>query len=135
MRCVVMNDLLHQHMHAAAKRHLSGQHLKQDDSQRVDIGTTIRLMRLALCQLGRHVGGRTQDLTVDRHRDLAGLATRQPKVRQLWLTMVIDQNILGFEIAMHHAGLMGVVQGIGNLGAQRRRLGKRRTLCTQPIGQ
>ena len=78
---VVVDNLVHQHVHAAAKRHFSGQHLKQDDAQRVDIRAAVRVVRSALSLLGRHIRGCTQDLAVDRHRDLARLATSQAKVR------------------------------------------------------
>jgi len=70
-----MNDLVHQHVDTATEGKISGQHLKQNDPQRLEIGAAVRLVRSPLGLLGRHVGGGAQDLTVNGHSDFARLAT------------------------------------------------------------
>ena len=67
---------------------------------------------------GRHVGRRAQDLTIDRHRDLACLALRQPKIGDVRFAGGIHHDVAGLQIAMDDARLVGRVQGVSDLDAQ-----------------
>ena len=68
--------------------------------------------------LGRHVGRRAQNLPFDGHRDLARLALRQAEVHDVRLAAAVDHDVAGLQVAMDHALLVGVVQGLGDAAQQ-----------------
>ena len=84
-RRLVVDHLMDQHPGIAAKRQFAGEQFKQDHPQRIHVAARIRIVGRALGLLGRHVGGRAQDLAVHRHRDLAGLALGQAEVHDVRL--------------------------------------------------
>ena len=94
----------------AGERRLGGEHLVQHGAQGVDVGTGGDLA-LAHGLLGAHVVRRAE-----RHAGLGHSATarrghgkRDTKIGDQRLA-VVDQNVLGLDVAMDHPVAMGVVE-------------------------
>lgn len=66
-----------------------------------------------------HVMRRSHDLAFDgQAARLAGGTDdlRQAEIRDLHPALAIDQHVLRFDVAMHHALVVGVLQGVADLG-------------------
>ncbi len=83
--------------------------------------------------LGRHVGGRAQQASGLRgeHAVRAGVGvllahgSRQAEVEQLDLAVGSDARVVGLEVAVNHARLVGGLQPVRDAGAERQGLGRR----------
>ncbi len=84
------------------------QHLKQYDAQRVQIGSTVYSLPLNL--FGGHISGGTG------HK--AGSPTQnRPQVGQAKIGqfhVIRDHHVGRFDVAVHHALLVGIAQGLQN---------------------
>ena len=106
--------LVQQHPGVAPKWQLAGEHLKQDNSQRINIAPPVSRMSLAARLLGRHVGRRTEHLTVHRHGHLTYFTAGQTKIHQMRLAFGVHHHVGRFQIAMDDALLVCVMQSLGN---------------------
>ena len=109
---------MQEHPGGAAEGKLAGQHLVEDDPQAVDVAPPVDLAVLAAGLLRRHVGGGAQHLAVDGDGDLAGLALGQAEVHQVGLAVLVDHDVLGLDVTMDHAVLVGIMEGVGKGGRQ-----------------
>ena len=102
---------------------VAGEHLVQHHAQRVDVRAGGDLP-LAHRLLGRHVVRRSQRHTGLRHPVPAGLARRQrdAEVGHQRLT-VVEQDVLGLDVAVDHPVPVGVVERGGYLDRDPDRLG------------
>ena len=124
---VVLHHLLQEHPDIAAKRLLAGQHFEEERAQRVDVAPTVRVMTGSLGLLRRHVGGRSDDLAVERHRYLARLAFRQTEIHQMRFPRRVDHDVTRLQIAMDDACFVRVVQRLGDLHTQEGRFVRAQT--------
>ena len=113
---LVVQHLVQQHPRRAAERQLAGQQLVEDHAEAVDVGAAVDLVRLAAGLLGAHVGGRAQHLALERHRDLARVALGQAEVHDVRAARRRRHDVRRLDVAMDHALLVGVVQGVGDGG-------------------
>jgi hypothetical protein len=99
--------VLHRHrdLALAAERRLAGQHLVEDDPERVDVGlaghlVAERLLRGDVVGRAEHAPGRGQPLRLERPRD--------PEVGHLRPALGVDQDVLRLDVAVdEHLGVRG----------------------------
>ena len=84
---------------------------------------------------GRHVGGRAEDLAVHRHRHFARFAAGQAEVHEVRLAVAVDHDVGRLQVAMDDALLVGMVQRVGDLGAQLGRFAAGELLAGEPVAQ
>ena len=109
--------------------------LIEDHSQTIDVAAAVHLVGFAGGLLGTHVGRRAQDLAVHGHGDLAGVALRQAEVHEVRLALGVEHDVARLEVAVDDAGLVGVLEGVGDLRAELGRLAGRESLPGEPVGQ
>ncbi len=121
---------------------LAGEHLVEDHAQRVDVGAVVHFLGM-LDLFGGHVVGRAHDLTGagEVRRGSRGALTPcptpsgrgetvrlaahelgQPEIGDLHPAALIQQDILRLDVAMDHAGIVGVLQGVADLRHDRQGL-------------
>ena len=132
---LVLQHLQQQHPPVAAERQLAGQQLVEDDAEAVDVAAGVDPVRLAAGLLGAHVGRRAQHLAVEGHRRLVGLALGQAEVHQVRPAVVVEHDVRRLDVAVDDAVVVGVVQGLGDLGDQLGRVAERDRPVPQPVGQ
>ena len=86
----------------------------QNRAQRVRIGRRTNLVGFASGLFGWHVAGRAQDLAGCRQTLIGFGLLRQPKIRDLGLTVFVQQNVRGFQVAMNDAFGMRVCDSLGH---------------------
>ena len=93
-------DVLHRdgHLGVRPERHLSGQHLVEDDPQRVDVGLLGHVVAERL--LGRDVVGRAQH-PAGGGQALSLHRARDPEVGHLGPPVAIDQHVLRLDVPVH----------------------------------
>lgn len=113
----------------ATDRELAGQHLVEDDAQRVNVGAVVHVGRV-LDLLGRHVMRRPHHLSRLRQtRPVCRTGEkREAEVGDLRRTRSIEQDVLRFDISMHDALIVGVLQRRTDARHHRQRL----TRCKPP---
>jgi hypothetical protein len=105
-------DLLHNgECCVRPERLLAGQELIEDDSRREDIRPVVRRRPQAL--LGGHIGRRAHDRAGPGQGGQIDL--RDPKIGDLELAVLADQDVGGLDVAMHHVVAMGMLQGVEEL--------------------
>ena len=109
------------------KRRLQGQQLVQRDTERVDVLHGAVLTQLAVQHLGRHVGQRSE-LSGGLRQVLPFLQARQAEVEQAGVAMLVDQDVGGFDVAMEHAVVVRVFEGVGRLSGDTH-------ACVDPAGR
>ena len=82
------------------------------------MGRAARLFR-------RHVGGRAEQLALDRHRHLARFAFGQTEVHQVRFARRVEHDVRRLEVTMNHTVVVGVLQGVGQRRAQLGRFARR----------
>jgi hypothetical protein len=97
---------------------LAGQELVHHDPQRVDVRAPVDGRGVAARLLGAHVGERAHQrahvrLQGRRARLVVGQA-RHAEVEDLGLAICRDQDVAGLEVAVDHALLVRVVDGVGD---------------------
>ena len=94
------------------ERNRSGEHLVEDDAQRVDVGALIE--RDSLHLLGRHVVRRADD---PPRFGQAGILERlgQSEVGDGHAPAAVDENVLRLQVAMNHALLVRRLQPFADL--------------------
>ncbi len=100
----------------------AGEQLVQEDTQGIDVGARVDGRRIAARLLGAHVRERPDELadaSAARRRASIGIArVRDAEVEHLGLAEGIDEDVVGLEIAMHDALLVGVLDGFCELDEQ-----------------
>ena len=104
-----------QHSALAAKRQFAREKFEQDHAQRVNVAASIGPVPLAAGLLGRHVGRRAQQLSLDREGHFADFAACQAEVDDVGLAVAIHHDVAGLQIAVDHARLMRMLQRVGEL--------------------
>jgi hypothetical protein len=101
----------------------AGQHLEQEDPERVDVASRVDAVGLAPGLLGRHVQDGAHHRAGDRHAALVGgrgLVTAdrlgQAEVEQLGGAVRRDHHVGRLEVAVDHAALVGELHGPGDRG-------------------
>src|SRR5207249_3485577 len=89
--------------------------LVQDRTEAVDIRRRCQGL-LALGLLGRHVAGGADDGTALRLASAALHALGQAEVGDMRLTLAVEEDVAGLEVAVEDAALVGVVDRAGNPG-------------------
>ncbi len=105
---LVVDDLVQQGGDVLAQeRPLAGQHFEEDDTQREDVGAGVDLALENL--LRRHVGrcGRGGSGPGDVDRLYGGDA----EVHQVGLARFVQEDVVGLDVAVDDAALVGVVEG------------------------
>src|SRR5215208_4916061 len=91
---------------------LAGKHLVEDDAQRVEIALGLRLRAVGL--LGRDVVGSAHDGALHRQRG-ERCCPRDPKVRNLHLPRLGEQDIRRLHIAVDYSASVSRLQSLGDL--------------------
>ena len=102
----------HRHGRLAVERNLAGEHLVDDDAQRVHIG--LAGDGLAEGLLGRHVVGRAEHAPVHREAFL-GQGARDAEVGDLGAALAAQQNVLGLDVAVDDLLCVRCAQGARDL--------------------
>ena len=68
--------------------------------------------------LRRHVAGRAHDLPRARQPAVALDSLRQPEVGHPRVTLLIKQDVARLQVAVNHAALMGIFDGLGDFDHQ-----------------
>ena len=91
-------EVLHRDLHrrVAGERHLPGEHLVEDDPERVQVGTLVD--RLPACLLRREVLRRPDDRARLGH--LGGAAPRDPEVGHLHVPVRADDHVVRLDVAV-----------------------------------
>jgi len=113
IRHILMHVLEHQrHRIVRGERHLAGQHLPSHDAYGIQV--SLRRCLIVLNHFWRQIGGRAQQHAGGGQR---GLRHRlgQAEIGDLHMSSVIEQNILRFDIAVHHACAMRRSQAVQRL--------------------
>ena len=121
----------------AAQRQLPGQHLVEDDAQRVDVGPVIDLQR-PLHLLRGHVVQRAHHLPRPGQREVAGVAAQQlgqAEVGDLHAALAVQQDVLRLDVAVDDALLVGVLQGVADLRHDPQRLLRLQVAVAQQLPQ
>ncbi len=94
------------------KRHLSGHHFVQDHTQGINIRPLVCLFPVHL--LRAHVIGGSDDHSLCR-QSLVFLRPGNPEVHDLGVALLIDHDVLGFQIPVHDPQTVGLCQSVGHL--------------------
>src|SRR5665213_1852294 len=116
------------------ERRATGEHLVEDDAERVDIAATVDRSTLGL--FGREVRRGSHDrtffgqLVFDRHR------LGDAEVGDLYLAIARDQNVARLDVAVNDTVAMRVTEGRRDLRYQSRRMRRReRSPAAQHVGE
>ncbi len=113
---------------ATVERQASDQHLVQHHTQAEHVGASRDVAALDL--LGGHVRGGAEHLPRGRDAlrveqlgdaEIGDLDVHRIAVRRRGVQMRVgDENVLGFDVAVHDAEVVGVFERLGDLDAERR---------------
>ena len=84
---------------------------------------------------GGHISRRAEDLSLHRHRDLAGRSLGQTEIHDVWFVVRVDHDIAGFDVPVNDAGLVRVLDGAGDLGDQFRGFVLMRLMIRKPFSE
>ena len=96
----------------------AGQQRVEDGAEAIDVARGGEVLELAGTLLGRHVIGRAGTIAGMRQLAAGFHPLGQAEVRDVRLAVAIDQDVLGLQVAMEHAALMGMVDRSGDRGHQ-----------------
>src|SRR5205085_6300317 len=116
----------------AAVRALPRERLVEDEPEAVDVGRPRD--RLAAHLLGRHVGGRPEERP--RVREAAGgEVAHEPEVDEARLARLLDEDVLGLEIAVDDSVRVAVGDRARDLRAEAARLADSELPLLDPLAQ
>src|SRR5215207_5888840 len=113
----------------------AGHQLEQHAREAVDVATAVDRFFTGL--LRAHIRRRPDQETSFGELRIGGLADRAgyPKVRDHRMALV-QQDVLRFDVAMHHVSAMSVVEPVGNLASDLESQGEwKRRLMMQAVPQ
>ena len=120
----LLAHVLHRHRHLvlALERDLAGEHLVEDDAERVEVrltgdGSAEGLLGGDVVGRAEHPAVRRQALLVERARD--------PEVGDLGRALLVDQHVLGLDVAVDDVARVRGAERAGDLDRVRDRLGRR----------
>jgi hypothetical protein len=105
----------------AGDRRFEGQEFVQGRAQRVDVGPVVHHPGLGLRLLRAHVPQRPEQVAGDGQLGMAA-DQGQPEVGHPQLAAGVEQEVGRLDVAVDDAHLVGVLQRLGRLGAQARRV-------------
>ena len=126
---------MQEHPGGAAERRLAGHQLIKHDPEAVDVAPTVGPMAVAAGLLGRDVGGRAEDLALQRQGALVPASPGQAEVGDVGAAVAVDQDVRRLEVAVDDPSPMGVVDGPGDRQDQAGRLAGRDRPVLEPAGQ
>src|SRR6185436_20030166 len=94
--------------------------LKKNNSEAVDVAAPVGCVGFALRLLRRHIGRGADYLSVHSHRDLAHFASREAEVHEVRLSLPVDQDIGGFQVTMHNALFVCMLESVANFDTEQR---------------
>ena len=102
------------HAAVALERDLSGEHLVQNDSERVDVGLPGHLV--SQCLLRRHVVGRPDHLPgAGQVLRLELQVARDAEVGDLGAPLLVDQDVVRFHVTVDELALVSCLQRAADL--------------------
>ena len=106
--------MLHGHgdLVLAVERHIPGEHLVEDDAERVDVRLAVDVVAERL--LGRDVVGRAEHAAVGGQPVLVERAG-DAEVGDLGRALVVDQHVLGLDVAVDDVVRVGAAERAGDL--------------------
>ncbi len=128
-----MHHLVQKGLGIAAEGFLAAEQFVEDDAQGIDVRAAVGAVRIAAGLFGRHVGRCAEDFAFERHTDFAGIVLGQAEIEQVGFAAGIDDDVRRLQVAMDDAGLVGVVEGIGDLLADARGLLEGEGMDLDPI--
>ena len=132
---LVMEHLVQHHALVAAKRQFPREQFIENNTQAVNIAAAVDLVGLAAGLFRAHVGGRPQDLAVNGHGNLTGVALGQPKIHQPRCAVVTNHHVRWFDVTVHHPLIVSILQGVGDRDQQLGRLLKCEPARCEQVGQ
>ena len=121
-----MQDLLYQLSEVTSERQFPRQKLVQDYPDRIDVRSRIRGTRLTFRSFRGHVSWRSQHFPTQSHGRLKHILLSQPKIHHLWISLLINHDITGFQITVNYRirmdGLNGQNNFVHHLGSGTRRI-------------
>ncbi len=117
-----------------AERIESGQQLVQNDAQAEHVRTAVDEMPLAAGLFRAHVGRRADEFIVRAFAEVLVLE-RDAEVGHVGPLVIVDQNVLGLDVAMDEALGVRIVQGFGDRRHDFGRLDERQRMLLNPPSQ
>ena len=99
----------------AVERPLSAQEHVERGRQRIDVAPLVHLAGPSRRLLGRHERRGPEDRAADRGVALGGRELGQPEVHDVEASLGVDHQVLGLEVAVDDAPLVGVGDGAGGI--------------------
>ena len=118
-----------------AARRLAQQHLVHHAAKAVDVGAAIERQPQRL--LGTHIarGPEHESGLRERRTGLGATSLRDPEIRDPGMPPR-QENVLRLDVAMHDAGVVRVVQGVGRFAGDRQGVEQREgCLPAQPLAE
>jgi hypothetical protein len=109
----------HRDLVLAVEGDVAREHLEEDDAERVEIALGIDVLAQGL--LGRDVVGGAQHAAV-RRQPLLGQRAGDAEVRDLGRALLVDEDVLGLDVAVDDAVVVGGAQRAGDLDGVGHRL-------------
>ncbi len=116
---------------------LAGEHLVEDHAQGIDVGTVVDL-QWVLDLLGGHVLRRAHDLSRAGERQVVRFLAHQlgdAEVGDLHLAAPVEQDVLGLDVSMDDAHVVGILQGVADLRDDGQRLRGRQLAVVQQTAE
>ena len=110
----LLAHVLHRHrdLVLAVEGDVAREHLEEDDAERVEVALGVDVLAQGL--LGRDVVGRAQHAAVGRQPLLVERAG-DPEVGDLGRALLVDEDVLGLDVAVDDAAVVGGAQRAGDL--------------------
>ena len=85
---------------------MASEHVIKHDTSAINIGTMVKHFTAQL--LWRHIGGRADYIPRFRQVAIPFSELGETKVRQIGMTIIIEQDITGFQVTVNNAFAMGM---------------------------
>ena len=95
---------------AAIEGQVAGQQFVADHAEAVEIGASVDVE--AACLFGTHVAGRTHGRALARDPQVVAVV-RDAEIGEQRTLVLVEQHVLGLDVAMHDAALVGLSQRVG----------------------
>ncbi len=118
---------------AAGERRPAGQAEVKDDAQGPDVSAAVEPMGFAADLFGGHEPRCARDFAPLQALKL--FINREAEVADERFAAAVDQDVRGFQVAVHQAGLVGVVDGVAHPNQDLDQPGRGETLVLNQVGQ